>query len=179
MSTGLTPAPRVWTAVDQFTSTLQRALIFVLALLSLHLYDSGGHIFPAPVPAPSPQPGPSPVPNPSPPPAPTPIPTPKPVVGTLHVTLVYDLASLTPDLAALRASPTIGPAITGLGGEWRNFPATDPLLASRNLLPYTADVGLPCVLVQDDSKPAKVIHKFKATTEAALLAAVKSIRDGN
>ena len=48
-----TATPRAWTGVDQMLSLVQRALIFGLALLSLHLYDTGGSL-PHPWPAPAP-----------------------------------------------------------------------------------------------------------------------------
>lgn len=98
------------------------------------------------------------------------------MAGPIFVSLVFDAPTMTPDLATVRASTTIGDSLKSLNATWRNFPADDPELVATHLNAYLADIGVPCVLVQDQT--GKIVRKFKPTTEGDLVSQVKAVRDG-
>lgn len=147
-------------------------LVLVLVLVIVGLLYDRYHFGPTPVP-PAPVPGP---PGPGPiPPAPQPNP---PVAGKLHVTLVYDPADTSREVAALRTSATIKPALNGMDAIWRNAESTSAEVMLSGLMAYATPVGLPAVVVQDDTPKHTVVKAFKLVDETGLVAAVKAIRSG-
>lgn len=108
------------------------------------------------------------------PPAPGPNP-PNPVSGPLHVSLVVDLDSMTPDLATLRAGIKARETFQTLDVVYRTYSSSSTDLARLNLVNSIAKAGTPCLIVQNAA--GKVIGVEKAPVdEDGLIAMVKSYR---
>lgn len=129
-----------------------------------------GEAAPTPVPAPAPAPTPS--------PAPAPAPRPQ-LAGPFHVTLIYDDAVKTPEIAAIQASPTIRSAISAISGSmYRAAPKGDPTMIACGIDPVAVSFGLPCVIVQNVA--GVVVGKFSVpASESGLVEAVKMTTRGD
>lgn len=132
---------------------------------------------PTPIP-----PAPDPTPAPPAPPAPAPVVT---FARPAFVTLVVDSATMTPALAAVRDSVTVGPAALALGAHWLTLDVKSPEYARRNLAAAVlAAGGPPCLIVQGSPATpggsAVPVGKGPAQAdEASTLAWIKSIVGGN
>jgi len=114
---------------------------------------------------------------PVPPAPPGPAPGPLPVSGTIHVSLVLDLDSLTPEVARLRESPKARAAFEGLNVVYRTYAHTSPDATRLNLVALAGKVGLPAVLIQDQT--GKILWSGRAPpSESEMIALVKSFRGG-
>ncbi len=117
-----------------------------------------------PVPIPPPQPTPTP-----------PHPGPAPVAGTLHVSLIVDLDTMTGEVAALREGINVRSAFKSLDAFYHTYPVTSPDLERLNLSAGARKTGLPCLIVQDFS--GRILTSEKAPAdETALIARVKTFR---
>lgn len=127
-----------------------------------------------PVPTPVPAP-PDPVPV---PPAPSPAPVVK-LGSPFYVELVIDPAAMTPRMAALADSTTIGPAVRSLGGRFQPIATTSPEFARRNLAKFVGPglVAPPALLVRD-AAGEKVIAEPAPQDEPAVVARIKSLIGG-
>lgn len=114
---------------------------------------------------------------PVPPAPPGPTPGPSPVSGTIHVSLVLDLESLTPEVARLRESPLARGEFEGLDVVYRSYAHTSPDAIRLNLAALAGKIGLPAMLIQDQT--GKVLWSGRAPpTEFEMIALVKSFRGG-
>lgn len=135
--------------------------------------DAAIHVVTVEAPAPPAPPGPAP-----PPPTPDPAPGPIPVSGTLHVSLVVDLDAMTPEVARLREGVQAREVFKGLDAVYRTYAHGGPEALKLNLAPIADKVGLPTVLIQDQT--GKVLWSGRAPpTETDLIAKVKAYRGGN
>jgi len=132
-------------------------------------------VTPSPIP-PGPTPNPTPEPPPGPPPAPDIDPTPI-VVGTLHVSVVTDLDTLTPDMTPVRLGKEIRAQQGPLDFAYRVYPSTSPALDALNLRFKYQSIGLPALIIQDAA--GKVLDVMACPIEeSAVLAKIRSYREG-
>lgn len=135
--------------------------------------DAAVHVVTVEAPPPPAPPGPAPVP---PTPRPTP-PGPGPPAGTLHVSLILDLESITPEVARLREAPKARGVFGGLDTFYRTYAATSPDVVRLKLDTVTGRVGLPAVVIQDQT--GRVLWSGRAPPdEDGLIALVKGYRGG-
>lgn len=122
-------------------------------------------------------PGPTPTPVPPLPPAPPVPPAPAPVAGTLHVSLIVDVDAMTPAVARLRESPKAREYFAGSDSQYRTYASTSPDAARLNLTAVAGKVGLPAVVIQDQT--GKVLWSGRAPpAEDELIKLVQGIRTG-
>lgn len=136
-----------------------------------------------PAPTPTPIPVNPPTPTPPAPPAPTPVVT---FARPAFVTLVVDSATMTPALASVRDSITVGPATLALGAHWLTLDVKSPEYGRRNLAAAVlAAGGAPCLIVQGSPAtpggPSPIVGRARADLldEASTLAYIKSVVGGN
>lgn len=121
---------------------------------------------------------PTPVPPTPTPPVPVPVPVPPvPVVGTLHVSLVFDPDSMTAPLAAIRQGAAIRPALASLDAAYRTYAGNSPELARLNLAGVATKAGTPCLIVQDAAGHVAYAGPVPED-EAGVIARVKGVRAG-